>query len=206
MPDIDKHEPPSFTLPGMDLHFQRAGAPLQQRDLRDLAWTMLEPYTLPSGIIASRLSNEWLGAHNWRVQFIEASPLTKSDDRFLQPLVAALMHTQNRSLLGTAVVMGDAKISAVWRLPVESRVLGLYFNAHQINRSLLYSKALDFTVYAFERIYAVYAGPEDFVRAALPYSAVGAAATHWVREGVEEEHGPGCMDSILEHYAPFMLD
>jgi len=91
-------------------------------------------------------------------------------------------------------------------LPVEGRVLGLYFNAYQINRSLLYSKALDFAVYAFEGIYAVYAGPEYFVRAALPYSAVGAAATQWVRECVEEDHGPGYLDGILEHYAPFMLD
>jgi hypothetical protein len=35
---------------------------------------------------------------------------------------------------------------------------------------------------------------------------VGAAATQWVRECVEEDHGPGYMDGILEHDAPFMLD
>jgi hypothetical protein len=40
----------------------------------------------------------------------------------------------------------------------------------------------------------------------LPPIAVGSVATAKVIAGIEEEHGPGCMDGILEHYAPFMLD
>ena len=35
---------------------------------------------------------------------------------------------------------------------------------------------------------------------------IGAAATQKNKEEIEWEHGPGCMDAILEHYAPFMLD
>jgi hypothetical protein len=47
---------------------------------------------------------------------------------------------------------------------------------------------------------------QDLIRAALPSFLLGAAATLENKLGIEQEHCPGCMDGILEHYAPFMLD
>ncbi|NGM22717.1 hypothetical protein G3576_22080 [Roseomonas stagni] len=71
---------------------------------------------------------------------------------------------------------------------------------------MLFPEDLSFAIHANDGDYAVYAGPEDFIRAALPPEAIGAAATANVVEGIEEEHGEGAIDGILAHYAPFMLE
>ena len=53
--------------------------------------------------------------------------------------------------------------------------------------------------------FCVFAGPEAFVREALPPTAIGSAATAEVTAEVEKEHGKGCMKGVLAHYEHFMI-
>lgn len=54
--------------------------------------------------------------------------------------------------------------------------------------------------------HAAYVGSDGVIRDVLVPKAIGRAATEAAREEAEDSHGPGCIDNILEHYAPFMPD
>lgn len=184
---------------------QRAGSPTEQLALQDSAWEMLETYTTPSGAIRTRLSNNWLGERDWRVQLFFQYHLAWEPEA-IGPLIAALRRRQHLTLLGTVVQPGVLRRSAVWRVPVDEDGIGRFFEAHYAVFHMLFPRDRSFAVHANDGDFSVFAGPEDFVRDALPPEAIGARGTAEVVRVVETEHGKGCMDGILAHYAPFTLD
>jgi hypothetical protein len=183
---------------------QRAGSPTEQIALQDSAWDMLESYATPSGAIRTRLSNEWLGTRDWRVQFFFQYHLAW-EPTAIHPLIAATRRRGHRTVLGTVVEEGF-RPSAVWRVPVDEDGIGRFFEAHYAVFHMLFPRDRSFAVHANDGDFSVFAGPEDFVRDALPPEAIGARGTAEVVRVVETEHGKGCMDGILAHYAPFTLD
>ena len=58
-------------------HLSNAGSATRQASLRDLAWTMLEVWTLPGGRQAARLANSWLGTQGWRIQVLPRCKIEK---------------------------------------------------------------------------------------------------------------------------------
>ncbi len=203
------HEPPTAEpRPGCFLEplgpMLRAGTPAQQIALQDRAWTMLELYETPAGREGTRLSNARLGMHGWRVQIVDHYLMWKEE--WVAPLVAASRRRGHDFLLGTVVQPGLLRVSAVWRVAADPDPTSRFFEAHYAGFHMLFPEDLSFAIHANEGDYAIYAGPEDFLREALPPEAIGAAATADVVEGIEEEHGEGAIDGILAHYAPFMLD
>ncbi|WP_439553225.1 hypothetical protein [Falsiroseomonas sp.] len=182
----------------------RAGTPGQQIALYDLAWTTLETFIAPNGVAGTRLSNAWLGSHGWRVQMVDHYLMWKED--WVARLVEAARLRGHAFLLGTSVHPMVEGPSAVWRVATDPDPTSRFFEAHYCGFHMLFPADLSFAIHANEGDYAVYAGPEDFLRHALPPEAIGAAATADVVEGIEEEHGEGAIDGILAHYAPFMRD
>ncbi len=182
----------------------RAGTPQEQIAWQDRAWTMLEAFAVIPVIIRTRLSNEWLGERGWRAQIV--GHYRVRDEDWDVTLAAAAQRRGHQTLLGTVVGPGELRASAVCRLPTDADALSRFFGAHYIFYHVLFPEDLSFAVHANDGDFAVYAGPEAFLRDALPPEAIGAAATAYEVEGVEQEHGAGCMDSILAHYRPFMLE
>ncbi len=182
----------------------RAGSPSEQITLQDRAWTMLEVFETAAGRKGTRLSNAWLGEKGWRVQLVEQASMWKEE--WVEPFTRAARLGGYRHLFGTYVETGDFRVSAVWRVATDPDPTSRFFEAHYTGFHMLFPADLSFAIHANEGDYAVYAGPEEFIRAALPPEAIGAAATADVVEGIEEEHGEGAIDGILAHYAPFMLD
>jgi hypothetical protein len=182
----------------------RAGTVAEQIALNDRAWEMVEPYKAPSGFSGTRLSNAWVGAHDWRVQlyFYSALPWREGTVR---GLVAAALRRSHPVLYGTAVNPA-ARPAAVWRIPAEGDAVERFFEAKYHTFSVLFPQDRSFAVQGNDGDFAVFAGPEAFLREALPPEAIGHAFTAEVVDNVEAEHGEGCMRNVLAHYAPFMLE
>jgi hypothetical protein len=183
----------------------RAGTPERQIALQNSAWEMLETFVPAEGITGTRLSNQWLGRHGWRVQIVPQWVLGRYHD-WVVPLVAHGKRNPADVLLGTVVETGALRVSAVWQPPFDPDHVRRFFEAHYCVYHILFPESRAFAVHADDNNLAVYAGPEDFLREVLPPEAIGAAATAEVVEEIEEEHGEGAIDGILAHYAPFMLD
>ena len=192
-------------LPSMG-NLGRMGNAEEQFAWQDRAWTMLEPFVTNSGFLRNRLANTWLGSQGWRVQMVPQYKLTGSAPEWLESLLPGLRRAGHRFLLGTVVEEGLARHSAVWKLPIDADSIGRFFEAHYAIFHMMFPADLSFAVHANDGDYAIIAGPEPLVRSLLAPEEIGAAATARVVEDIEEEHGPGCIDGILEHYAPFMLD
>jgi hypothetical protein len=182
----------------------RAGSPAEQIALQDRAWTMLEVFDTAAGRKGTRISNAWLGEKGWRVQLVDQSSMWKEE--WVEPFTKAARLAGHPHLFGTYAETGDFRVSAVWRVAADPDPTSRFFEAHYAGFHMLFPADLSFAIHANEGDYAVYAGPEDFLRQALPPEAIGAAATAEVVEEIEEEHGEGTIDGILAHYAPFMLD
>jgi len=197
---------PSYSMLDLEGYLQPAGTPAQQIAMKNLAWTMLETYRTPDGGLGSRLSNEWLGEQKWYVQIIPHHQIMYEDSPWLLPLCLTLQEMRVFDILGTYVSPPAEDKSTVWQLKIDREQIGTFFNNYRMGFHLLYCQARRFAIHGNDGDYAVYAGSEKFIRAALPPIAVGSVATAKVIAGIEEEHGPGCMDGILEHYAPFMID
>ncbi len=197
--------PSAEVLPSMG-DLGRMGNAEEQFGWQDRAWTMLEPFVTNGGFLRNRFANEWLGSRGWRVQMVPHYQLARLDTDWSTPLLAGLHRAGHRYLLGTVVEEGLVRHSAVWRLPVDADSIGRFFEAHYARFHIMFPEDLSFAVHANDGDYAIVAGPEEFVRSVLAEGDVGTAATEDVVVGIEEEHGAGCMDAVLEHYAPFMLD
>ena len=108
--------------------------------------------------------------------------------------------------MGAALHPSLPTLSPVWQLDGEEGEIDYFFNSHRYGFHMAWCEDRRFAIHGDPGNYNVYSGPEDLVRAALPPFLIGAAATRKNAEEIEWEHGPGCMDAILEHYAPFMLN
>jgi hypothetical protein len=196
-------DPPSSAgLPALD-GMPRAGSPAEQIALQDSAWAMVETYKAPSGYLGTRLSNAWLGEHDWRVQLFFYYDLAWAPGT-VRGLVGAALRRRHSFLLGTAVSTA-ARPTAVWRLPTEEDAVERFFEAHHTTFSVLFPSDRSFAVHGNDGDFCVFAGPEAFVREALPTAAIGPAATAEVTAEVEKEHGKGCMKGVLAHYEHFMI-
>lgn len=185
-------------------HLAQAGTRAQQRVLRDLGWTMLETWQLPNGYSGTRFANAWLGEHRWRVQVVPQREMWKPE--WVAPLAKAAVRRGHEHLLGTSVETGKFRDRATWRIPTNADDVGRFFEAHYPMFSLLFPADRSFAIHCVGADLATYAGPEEFVREAVPDGAIGPAMTAEVVAEVEREHGKGCMQGVLAHYAPFMLD
>jgi hypothetical protein len=195
---------PGFTYtPALD-EVPRAGTVAEQIAWQDRAWEMVEVYKAPSGYNGARLSNAWLGAHDWRVQLYTFSALCWRPGT-MSSFVSAAIRAGHSALYGTRVSPG-ARPTAVWRIPAEEDAVERFFEAHYHTFSVLFPADRSFAVQGNDGDFAVFAGSEAFLREALPPEAIGHSFTAEVVDGVEAEYGEGCMEGILAHYAPFMLE
>jgi hypothetical protein len=195
-----------FRCNGLDAEFKRAGSRERQVDLLAQACEMLEIFRTPGSLIGSRLSNDWLGRHGWKVQIVPNIGYKQPGEELLQPLLPALRAVGVLKLLGASLYPSLPKLSPVWQFDGEEEEIDYFFHMHRSGFHVVWCEDRRFAIHGDPGNYDVYAGPEDLVRATLPPFLIGAAATRKNAEEIEWEHGPGCMDAILEHYAPFMLD
>jgi hypothetical protein len=185
----------------------RAGSPAEQAAFQDQAWSMLATYTTPARTIGARLSNEWLGSRDWRVQLIPLSDLRHpAYPDILEHLQIWLAAHGVQNVLGTSLDPDVPRPTAVFRIPADEPNLRVFFYAHYTGFHALFAEDLSFAVVANEGDFAAVAGPEGFVRNALPPEFVGPEATAHLKAELENEIEPGWFDGILTHYAPFMLD
>lgn len=184
---------------------ERAGGVSTQIALNDLAWEMVEEFARPGAYPEIRLSNAWLGDHGWKVQLVPQWRLADNAED-CEALAAAAVARGKTMLLGTTVGMQDTRPAAVWRVPTEANFISLFFHGTYNTFQILYPEDCSFAVLGNEGDYAYLAGPEDFLRDALPAEWLGAGVARDVKETIEREyHAPGAFDHIAAHYAPFQL-
>lgn len=187
---------------------ERAGGKSMQLAIREEIWPMLEFFGPPGNAVETRFANGWLGAQDWRVQLVPwwllAYPETAD---IFDPLVAALRRRSIPALFGTYVgpTTRDAP-TAVWRVPADGTSMFRFFNAHSLEYHMLFPEDRSFAILGSEDEFAVFAGPEEFLRKVLPPELIGPAATEALRVDVEDEYGKGFLDQVLAHYDPFLLE
>ena len=180
-----------------------------QLALRAQAWTMLEDFRTAWGATGTQLANDWLGTHEWRVQLLRQSVLASSPTHRLafSALVAVLKRRGGPMLFGTDVyVTGLDKPTAVWRVALDTDSISRFFEAHRFSFHMLFPEDRSFAIHGSEDTYAVFAGPEDFLREALPSELQGAAVTADLKYYMENDFGEGALDPVLAHYDPFLLE
>lgn len=204
MSDSPKQGEVTATLFGDAIaHLSQAGTPAEQSVLRDLGWTMLEAWHLPNADSGTRFANAWLGEHRWRVQIAPQREMWKPE--WVAPLAEAAARRGHEHLLGTSVETGEFRDRAIWRIPTNADDVSRFFEAHYPMFSLLFPADRSFAIHCVVGDLATYAGPEDFVREALPREAIGphatAAAIAYVDPDLTEDDYP----HILGAYRPFMF-
>ena len=128
------------------------------------------------------------------------------EEELLGPLLPALGEFGVSEIIGGTFNAPLGEISPVWILEWAEENLDTFLNLHRTDYHMVWSEDRRFAIHGNDGDFDVYAGPEYLIRAALPPFLIGAAATRKNAEEIEWEHGPGSMDAVLEHYAPFMLD
>ena len=179
-----------------------------QMALRDKAYEMLEVFKTQSGVPGTRLSNAWLGEHDWRVQLLRHWDIGNGGPpgRF-EPLVAALQRRGITHLCGTYVSGKDgAPPTAVWRIPLEAKRISGFFEAHCYGFHILFPEDRSFAIHAMEDVCAAFTGPEAFLREALLPEFQGEAALADLKDAMDEEYGEAAFASVLAHYGPFLLE
>lgn len=184
-------------------HLPQAGTPAEQHVLRDLAWEMLEVWQLPDGYSGTRFANAWLGEHGWRVQVAPQREMW--DPVWVAPLAEAAARRGHMHLLGTSVETGEFRDRAIWRIPTNADDVSRFFEAHYPMFSILFAPDRSFAILCVGADLATYAGPEDFIRDALPPDAIGpqatAAAIAYVDPDLTEDDYP----HIIGAYRPFLF-
>lgn len=99
-----------------------------------------------------------------------------------------------------------SRIVPITRERSASGDLRLCFDRYFFSFKMAFDQVGQCAVHASDGDHAAYVGPDGVIRDALVPRAIGRAATEAAREEAEDSHGPGCIDNILEHYAPFMPD
>lgn len=179
-----------------------------QLALRDRAFEMLEVFTTRSGLPGTRLSNAWLGEHDWRVQLLQHWDIRNTGPLdFFAPLTVALQRRRIHNLYGTFVSARTiTSPTAVWRVPAEAALISSFFEAHRNSFHILFPEDRSFAIHAHEDVRAAFAGPEAFLREALLPEFQGEAALADLKDAMDEEYGEAAFASVLAHYGPFLLD
>jgi hypothetical protein len=179
-----------------------------QLALRDKVYDMLEVFTTRSGSPGTRLSNAWLGDHDWRVQLLKHRHIRNSGPvTMFEPLVAALRRRGIPSLCGTSVeAQGLAFPTAVWRVPLDERYISSFFGAHRFGFNILFPEDRSFAIHATEDVYAAFAAPEALLREVLLPEFQGEAALADLKDYMDHDFGEDAFANMLPHYAPFLLE
>jgi hypothetical protein len=204
MPDEASDELPNVAdFPEMIDDLKRAGSTARQIALRETAWTMLERWSFEDGFSTGRIANAWLGEHDWRVQIIWQRDLWLPEK--VAGLTAAATRRGHRILFGCAIGAGIADGSAVWRIPVTDVATSRFFASHYASFSLVFPEDLSFAVHCWEGDLALVAGPEKFLREALPPEEVGHEAMSAAIEASDPRATADDYAVALAPYRPFML-
>lgn len=179
-----------------------------QMALRDKAYEMLEVFKTRSGAPGTRLSNAWLGEHDWRVQLLQHWDIRNSGPpEMFVPLVAALQRLGITHLCGTYVdAEGITAPTAVWRIPLKARRISSFFEAHRYGFHIVFPEDRSFAIHAHEDVRAAFAGHEAFLREALLPEFQGEAALADLKDAMDEEYGEAAFARVLAHYGPFLLE
>ncbi|MBX9748395.1 MAG: hypothetical protein K5Q68_02155 [Roseococcus sp.] len=178
-----------------------------QLALRDKAYEILEIFKTRSGRPGTRLSNAWLGEHDWRVQLLQHWDIRHGGPEMFVPLVAALQRGGITHLCGTYVdAEGITDPTAVWRIPLEAGLISSFFGAHRYGFHILLPEDRSFAIHAMEDVCAAFAGPEAFLREALLPEFQGEGALADLKDAMDEEYGEAAFASVLAHYGPFLLE
>ena len=188
-----------------------AGSIAEQIALHERARAMVEIYTCPSGHPGTRLSIAWLGERDWLVQLLPFHELAWGHQNLLPDgksacarLAALAQRSGESSLLGTMLAPAISP-SVVWRMSLDEDSLERFFEGHYLVGHMLFPANFAFAVHGNDGDFCTYAGPESFIREALPAERIGPAATAQVIADVEAEHGAGRMDGVIAHLRPLML-
>lgn len=190
-------------------HMQHVRGREAQLALRAQAWEMVEVFKTDWGATGTQLANEWLGTRNWRVQLLRQSVLAQSTTHRLAftALVAALKRRGVSMVFGMdAYVTGPERPTAVWEVPLDTDSISRFFEAHRFSFHMLFPEDRSFAIHGSEDTYAVVAGPEAFLREALPPELQGPAVTADLKRYMEHDFGKGALDPVLAHYDPFLLE
>jgi hypothetical protein len=165
---------------------------------------MLEVWTLPDGYARTRLANAWLGDQHWKVQIAPQREMWKPDR--VAGLAKAAARRGHEGLFGTAVEAGEFRNASIWKVPANAEDVSRFFESHYPVFSLLFPADRSFAVHCVGGEFAVYAGPEEFLREALPPEAIGAQATAATLEYVDPGLNEADYNEFLTPYRPFMAD
>ena len=179
-----------------------------QLALRDRAFEMLEVFNTRSGLPGTRLSNAWLGEHDWRVQLLPHWDLRYSEPlEFFGPLTAALQRRGIPNLYGTFVSASTiTSPTAVWHIPAEAALISNFFEAHRNGFHIPVPEDRSFAIHGHEDVRAAFAGPEAFLREALLPEFQGEGALADLKDAMDEEYGEAAFAAVLDHYGPFLLE
>jgi hypothetical protein len=184
-------------------HLGQVGSP-DADALRELAWTMLEVWTLPDGYARTRFANAWLGDQDWKVQITPQREMWKPD--WVDGLAKAAARRGHVELFGTSVEAGEFRNAPIWRVPANAEDVSRFFESHYPCFSLLFPSDRSFAVHCVGGEFAVYAGPEEFLREALPSEAIGAQATAATIKYVDPSLAEVDYAEFLAPYRPFMAE
>lgn len=141
-------------------HMRHVPGRAAQLALRERAREMVEQHATRSGLPGTRLSNEWLGSHNWRVQLLRQRVLASAETDVLAftHLVAALKRRGVPVVFGMdAYVTGPAKPTAVWEVPLDTDSISRFFEAHRFSFQILFPEDRSFAIHGTEDVFAVFA-------------------------------------------------
>lgn len=214
----------------MDRH-PRVGPPDAQRACRARLWGLLETYRLSPERRGLRISNDALGSRGWQVQFMRdyqlANPyrdpsfgiegrehlgrdeISAREEAMLGPLARAARDMGVGHFIALAMDPDRTEETAVWRLPLTARAIVDFFNGHIIGGwSLLVPEGEGFAVLKDNDLFAILAGPPEFLRRALPPVWQGLDWMAEVIDGAEGDvgYGPGCLDDDVAHYRDFLFE
>jgi hypothetical protein len=149
----------------------------------------------------------WLAQLARAVAAPEGARIAETDVLAFTHLVAALKRRGVPVVFGMdAYVTGPAKPTAVWEVPLDTDSISRFFEAYRFSFQILFPEDRSFAIHGTEDAFAVAAGPEEFLREALPAELQGPAVTADLKRYMEHDFGKGALDPVLAHYDPFLLE
>ncbi|MBC9208416.1 hypothetical protein IBL26_16335 [Roseomonas aerophila] len=139
-----------------------AGTEDEQRRLSLIAWEAMEVWGPPGREAWTRISSKWLAENRWRVGL--GGYVIPHNALSIEQAIRARGH---RSILATQVDGRLLRPSAVWRLPVDLADMDHVRQNHFGAAVLFFTEERDFLIHCDGDESTAYAGPPDFVNAAM---------------------------------------
>lgn len=151
-----------FNTMNDDATIRPAGTEAEQRRLSLLAWEAMEVWGPPGKEVWTRLSADWLAGHRWQVGL--GGYVIPHNAPSIEQAIRARGH---QSILATQVDGRLLDPSAVWRLPVDVADMDHVRQHHFGAAVLFFTEERDFLIFCDGDESTAYAGPRDFVQAAM---------------------------------------